>query len=360
MRRGTIFIGLFILIAGGIFGAATFLRSQPPYEIMLAVDPLAQTWVDPLVRDFNATNQTLANSRRIRIVTQEIGDLEIWTAQFPWSASNHPDAWLPSASFAVAYANNAALEIIQPSTARTLLLLAGRAERVNTLSTAFPGDPLDWGVLTESAGQRWTALGGTGNFVSLAFPLADSTTTGFGVLLSGAAAFEESPDLSGLRMSAALQDYLRPVIESVPNFNTIGADAAAFMARGAANGDLGFAAESQWLSTLAGRSGDWRVAYPQYALVFDFPLVAWNDADTPAERREAVALFGSWLMQTEQQVRLPQFGVRPAQQPPAQPGDLFEQSSAAGIQRNPTLIPIVPPPVNEARALVRWFTGVRP
>lgn len=359
MRRGTLFIGLFVILAAAILGAATFLRSQPAVAITLAVSPTARQWIEAAVREFNAADLTLSSARRVQITVSEVDDLDLWREQFPWSASDHPDAWLPSASFSVGYAGSASLEIVQPTTARTVLLWAGRTPRVAALGAAFPGDPFGWGTAQQAAGQRWSSLGSDGGFVSFAFPLADHTITGFAVLLSGAAAFAETPDLSSFRLAAPVQDWLRPIIEGVPNFNSIGADAAAFMVRSAANGDLGLAMENQWLNVLAGRS-DITVAYPEFAAVFDFPLVQWTDDTTPAETREAVALFGDWLMLPEQQSRLPEFGLRPAASPPTQPGDLFEQGSAAGIQRNPLLVPIVPPSINEARALLRWFGSVLP
>ena len=45
MRRGTIFLILFIVIVAGIIGLSTFLQNQPPVEITVAVNPLAEEWV---------------------------------------------------------------------------------------------------------------------------------------------------------------------------------------------------------------------------------------------------------------------------------------------------------------------------
>ncbi|MDX1994580.1 MAG: substrate-binding domain-containing protein [bacterium] len=364
MRRGTLVIVVFVLLAAVIVGVSLFFRNQPPVQITIAVDPLAESWLRIMQREFNASDTRLANSRRVQVNLTVVNDLDVWRSP-SWNTQNHPDGWLPSSTAAVTYANaelNNVLQTIQPSTGRTLLIWGGYASRVNAL-TEDGTMALDWERVITAAGVRqWTSLGGESRWgnLKLAFPLADRTAAGLAVLFSGAAAVADNPALTGGNTrSTEFQQDMQTVIDSVPNFNTIGADVAAFTARGLASVDIAIGPESQWLQNLSAITRNEAVmfSYPEYTFVFDFPLAAWQDANTPAETREAVEAFGAWLMQPEQQRAASRFGLRPAEGTPMEADDLFVGADQYGIQRNPALLNIVQPPDRSAaQSLIQWFS----
>jgi len=363
MRRGTIVIALFILIVAGVIGAVFFLRNQPPLEITLAVDPLAADWMEEAVQNFNASDITINNTQRIHLTYTVIPDFDVWQ-DTPWTAQNHPDGWLASSSTATTYANMP-LQIIAPSTARTLLVWGAYTSRANVL-TDDGTIPLDWAqVINAAETENWGLLGGEENwrFVKLAFSLPDSTTIGLAALFSGAAAVAENVNISGATRGADFEDQIGAVVNRVPNFNTIGADAAAFMARGISQAEIALAPESQWLNNLQGivRNEPIMFSYPEYAFVFDFPLAAYEDTTDPqnADAIAAVQAFGAWLLRPEQQATLGNYGLRPVNNAPSEPNDLFAAGEQYGIQRNPIISAIIQPPnVNEARALIQWFGTV--
>lgn len=366
-RRGTIVLALFLVIAGGIIGASVFLRSQPPIEITFAVDPLAEAWLRQAAQDFNASSTLVNNTRRARINLVIVSDVDVWRSgrDALWTAQNHPAAWIPASTMSVTYARGAGLPltVLTSSTARTPLVWGGYASRVDLL-TDNGAVTLDWEQVASAARtESWAALGGQASwqFVNLAFSLPDRTTSGLAVLLSGAAAFNQTSNLTG--GTARDQDFyawMEPVIRSVPNFNSIGGDTAAFMARGASAADIGIGPESQWLTSLSGllRREEIRFSYPARSFTFDFPVALWDDSTTTSDQRAAARAFADWLLQSGQQASAGQFGLRPVNGAPAAP--LFDAALPYGIQLDPVLSEIIQPPsFTDAQSLIQWFTTIQ-
>ncbi len=94
MRRGTIFVIIFILLAAGIVGASLFLRSQPPLEITVAVNPLAESWVRAAVDAYNASEPVVNATRRVIYRVTAVDDLTVWSDEVSrqWTETDHPAA----------------------------------------------------------------------------------------------------------------------------------------------------------------------------------------------------------------------------------------------------------------------------
>lgn len=363
MRRGTIFIILLIILGVAAFGALQVIRSQPPLEIAVAVHPLAEDWVRSAADAFNATNPSV-NARRVQITVTTVEDLAVWgTTARPWSAQNHPVMWIPASSTSVTYAGETGLpfQIVEPSVARTVLVWGAFASRHSAL-TGGGASSLDWTQIAEGAAQiRWRDIapdsGLSGN-ITLAFNNPERTITGLAAVFSAAADFGSEPALTASHVS--LNDFRRwfqPVIESVPNFNTLGASPAETLAaRGASVGEVALLPESEWLTNLRGMlvgNDAVQLSYPAFNFVFDFPVASWIDATTPPEANGAVTQFAAWLTSPAQQTAAQTFGLRPAAGTPT--GERFISAERFGVLLDPDLTNAVTPPQRTAtQSLLAW------
>ncbi len=367
MKRGTIFPILFIIIAAGVIGASLFLQNQPPLEVTIAVDPLAESWLRNAVVSFNQSETTLSNQRKIKVNLTVVSDLSVWrnSRDNLWTAGNHPHGWIPASSASLGYATaaNIPMQENQPSLARTPLVWGGYASRVAVVTNEGTL-PFDWErVLFAAETESWSALGGdtSWRFVKIAFSLPDSTIQGLGALYSATAAFSQNAAPMGddVRNSYSA---LETLVNSVPNFNNIGSDIGQFLARGPSTVDLGIGPESQWLNNLSGIVSRESVqfSYPEYNFVLDFPLAIWNGAEITSDERAAVEAFGNWLMQPAQQSRIPAYGLRPANTNPQPTDSLFVNAQQYGIQLDWFSANIVQaPPQNDTQSLLSQFARFR-
>lgn len=368
MRRGTIIVLLFIIVAAAIVGASQFLRSQPPLEITIAVSPLAEDWVRSAVESLNATEPVVGATRRVRFRVEPIDDMTVWMDdRRVWTADSHPAGWIPAASISVDYAVQARLplERVASSLARTPLVWGGFASRVNALTNDTGA--LDWDQVANAARLgRWSQIpggqAGWGN-LTLAFNHPARSIAGLGVLFSGAADFAAAAEVTGVVTGASdFRDWIRPVMESVPNFITLGDSPAQAMAsRGPSIGEIALLPEQEWLSHVRGQlqaSDPLRLAYPEYPFVFDFPLVRWADVETPSEERAAIDVLSGWLLGEARQAALAGFGLRPAQGDVAETADLFVRAGAYGALLAPDLTGAVQaPPRTDTQRLLTWLTS---
>ncbi len=363
MRRGTIVLIVFILVVVGVIGFSQFLRNQPPLKVKIMVDALAADWVSEAAARLNATKPLANNTRPVEFEVSVISEMDVWRGNVDWTSEDHPDGWIPSSALSIDYAQNAnvPVETVTPSVARTVLVWGGYASRVAVMTE---GDtlPLDWGtVSTIAEAEAWENLGGetSWRFFKLGFSLPDRTMSGLGVLFTGAAHFNESPDLTGgATRGTALYQWLQPIIDSVPNFQTLGGDAAQAMTRGPSTVEIALLPESQWLDNLSAMTANEAIElqYPAYQFVLDFPLARWNGPQTTDEQRAAVTLFGNWLISEAEQSQAIAKGLRPAHGEPPATAALFKNAAVYGIQLAPNYGQIVEPPErNEAQGLVQWF-----
>lgn len=368
MKRGTIFLVVFVVIVAALIAASQFIGSQPPVEVTIAVSPLAEDWVRSAADAFNEADRRIDNTRRVRVNIAIVEEMDVWVrgGDIEWTAADHPDGWIPALPASIDYATGSGLPftIAHDSVALTLLVWGGYADRVETLTGS---DPLTWSAVQNAAStESWSALGGPDawGFVNLAFALPDSTVGGFSVLLSGMAAFNETPTLNAATNSAAFRDWMEPIVESVPNYNTIGTNVARFVARGPSSADMGIAPESQWVTNLnALTNGDnFSFSYPTFPLLFTFPLAAWNGPETADDARAAVTAFGDWLLEAEQQTSVTAFGLRPVGGSVGADADLFAAAEPFGIALTPVMPDesgIAAPSSNDANSLIQWFGTAR-
>ncbi|MEZ4672353.1 MAG: substrate-binding domain-containing protein [Anaerolineae bacterium] len=370
-RRGTIFIVLFILIAAAIVGASRFLSSQPPLEFTVAVDPLAQNWLQEAVNSFN-NSQPVVNTRRIIFNVTPIDDPVVWQGQHRWTPASHPDAWLAASSLSLRYALSSGLSVsnVTDSLARTPLVWGGYVSRVDVLTTNG-ARKLDWDLLapTLANNDNWELLGGQKDwqFVKLGFGQPGNKIGGLAALLSGAASYLKNADLSSAVLSQkAFRDWLLPVVKAKPSFSNSGitGDPALAMASGGPSRiEIALFPEAQWLLNLQGMNNqeEVRLSYPAYQFVLDFPLAIWSDTTPQAsDRQTAVGLLNDWLNAEAQQATLPNYGLRPASSEPTADNPLFKFGIPSGIELNPTLgQSITPPSANELSGLIQWVDANR-
>ena len=360
MRRGTVILIVFILIAAAIVGLSRFLQNQPPTEYTVVINPLAESWLRDAITRFNATQPVVNTTQRIQFNISVMDDLSIWQNTSGFTLDDHPAAWIPASSVSVSYSDR--YTTVTDSLARTPLVWGGYTSRVDV---ATAGDAFDWTTVQHAAAtESWADLGGAASwrYVNLAFTKPDTTMSGLGTLLTAAASYHEGPDLSGdVIRDPAFRDWLTPVIASVPNFQTLGADPAASVARGPATA-MALLPENLWLLNLNGlmdEAGDSFIFnYPTYQFMLDFPLAAWSETNAAdPNERQAVEALGAWLMDDAQQARLTANALRPAASEPTQSDSLFAAALPYGIQLTPDYgTEIQPPSRSEASGLIQWFS----
>ncbi|NWG16467.1 MAG: substrate-binding domain-containing protein [Chloroflexi bacterium] len=365
MRRGTIFILLFVVVAAAIIGASQFIGAQPPLEITIAVNAIARPWVENVVYAFNETTPIVNGTRRVRIKVTEIDDLDVWLQGREWTPANHPAAWIPASSLSVNYAVEAGLPLqtVAESVMRTPLVWGGFSSRVDVLTGGAA--PLDWPqVAAAAAAESWSAIGGQANwqFVKLAFAQPTARMSGLAAMLSGAAAFNESAALTADSLRAqAFRNWMQPVISAVPNFNNLGANPAAVLARqGPSSGEIGLLPESEWLINLSRLVNYERVvfSYPAYQVMLDFPLARWDDSQTTGDERAAVDALRDWLLNPDWQIIVPQYGLRSAVGDPTEDDTLFAEAVPYGIQLSPDFGQMVQPPARaDVQGFVSWIAS---
>lgn len=364
MRAGTVIVILFVLVAAIVVGVSQLMRNQPPAEFTVVINPLAEDWLREAVARFNDSQPVVNATQRIHFNVTVMEDLAIWQGTAGFTAENHPAAWIPSSSTAVDYSDR--FDMVVPSLARTPLVWGGYTSRVN-VATDEGSQPLDWDAVQRVAeAEAWASVGGPRNwqFLKLAFPSADMTMSGLGVLFTAAADYADSPALSGdATRSTGFRNWMEPVIESVPNFQTLGADPAATMARGPSNAEMALLPENLWLKNLRGltdEAGDSFVfSYPAYQFMLDFPFAAWNTPNSQIEQM-AVRALADWLAQPAQQSGAIANGLRPVEGEPDETATLFAAAVPFGILLEPDYgTPVQPPSRTEASALVQWFRTTR-
>jgi hypothetical protein len=365
MRRSTMTLLVFLVVVAGIIGANQFLRNQPPFEVVIAVDPLAFAWASDAATRFNAS-EPLIGTQRVTVRIQSISDVTVWRGQTDWTTANHPHGWLPALSASLRYTTSAQpFTQVQASTARTVLVWGGYQSRLAILAQ---DTPLDWeqvSVASAQNGGSWAALGGNSQwrFVKFAILPPDRNSGGAAALLSAAATHASNPALTNSDVGNTLfRTWLGDILDLVPNPQTLGADPAATMAtRGASTIEIALLPESLWLtniSRLGNASDPVMLNYPAQNVVFDFPLARWNDASMTADQIAAVERFGAFLLADAQQTSALAFGLRPAAANPTDSAALFQAGQPRGIQYDIDLsTPVILPGRTDVLGLIQWYSS---
>ncbi len=312
--RGTIILILFVVVVVVVVGVSQFLRSQPPLEVTIAVNPIALDWAQSVATAFNASEPVVNGSRRVQVRVTPVDDLQAWGADGgSWNLTDHPDGWIPGTSASLEYANGVRLPFteIQPSLAHTLLAWGGFTDAVEDITAN--GAPLDWTAIQEyTENER----------LSLALPHPGRSLAGLAVALSGAGDYHGSTNLAGQQVTdTGFRAWLVEMLGHVPNFNTLGAlPAETLAARGQSAGAVALLPESQWLTNLRGQlvnpSNPVILGYPEYNVDFDFPLAVWDDITADGDpdagsKRAAIEAFGTFASGAAQQLTAANYGLRP-------------------------------------------------
>lgn len=363
MRRGTIIVFVFVILAAVVVGLSQFFQRQPPTEFTLVVSPLAADWAREAVARFNDTAPLVNATQRVQFNVSTLDDLAVWQDTIGWTPENRPAAWLPASSLSVEYSPR--FTVLVPSLARTPLVWGAYESRAAVV-TGADARPLDWdAVQAAAAAESWAALAGgraDWRFVKLAFPRPDQTMSGLAALFTAAADYANAASVTGSAVrDSAFRAWLEPVIASVPNFQTLGADPAAAMARGPSTVEIALLPENLWLKNLNGLVGNETVVftYPQFQLVLDFPLAGWaNAAEVTDTEQAAVQALAAWLAAPAQQAALLSHGLRPAQAEPDASAALFAAAAPYGILYEPDYgQAVLPPARTDAQSLIQWFTN---
>lgn len=360
--RGTIVLILFVAIVAAIIGLSQFLQTQPPLEVTLTVNPIAEDWMRKVASDFNETDTLVNGTIRVQVNVTTVSDLDVWQDKARWSTNNHPDMWLPASSASISYLNsNMPFTTLADSTARSPLLWGGFGSRVTVLTE---GGALDWDVVAEAvqtSDGNWSALGGESSwgFLKLAYARPANDIAGLAVLFSGAGDLTDASSLD--RQQLVTDDFntiMGAIVGSVPNFQTLGKNPAAVMAsRGTSVAEIALLPEVLWLNSLDGLQGDDAIvfSYPTTQFILDFPLAMWDDNNTSDDTKAAVRAFADFVEGTGQS-SVVNFGLRPTEGEPTASDSVFGDGVPFGILLEPDYGTIVDTPdKNTTETLLERF-----
>jgi hypothetical protein len=371
---GTGIVILFVLVSLGIAGLSYLRQNQPqpqatPLELTLTVNPMAHDWMTDAVTAFNQSDARLLDDVSITIIlnTTPIEDITVWRGG-TWNDNNRPDMWLPSSSLSVNYAGYPFVDANSTALAKTPMIFIASTLAHNAI-TENGARPMDWDVVqSASLAGTWANFGANslqGN-VNIAFSPPDSTMNGLMVLYGGQAYYNRALTFASATPNPEFLTWFAPIVDSVPNFNTIGDDVATFMLTRGSSVNIGIMPEAQFLNQVDTfiRNRAIVVSYPEYPVVFDFPLVWWDkvnlEANDQATRAQAIQAFVNWLLEPAQQAQLSQYGLRPLTLNITENDELFRKGVDVGIQYTPLIEPSLSE-VNksQASALFSWFAQER-
>lgn len=343
LDRTTLVFVLFIIILAVIFGANQFIQSQPPFEITIAVDPLAADWVEAAAQDYNDSRQLIANGTvRVQVNLIVTDDLDVWRNNPNWDGNNHPHGWIASSSASLDYVPpTLPFRPLNGSLARTPLVWGSFDSRLPYI-TDNDARPFDWAAVQDIAvAQRWSNVGvsNDSSFINMAIIWPTSSMAGLGAVMTSAADYGQTTTLDNtLLNSAGFSDWFTPLKDAMANSQRIGGNPAETMAlRGTSTADFALLPESQWLLAYddLAENGGVTFAYPAYQFILDFPVARWENPQSTDNELAAVASFADFLASEAGQALTVQHGLRPANSEPSENATLFTKALAKGIQLEP-------------------------
>jgi len=338
--------------------------NKDPLPISVAVSTIGEPWISAAVAAYNQNNPQI-NGRAVTVNLVRQDSLGVWaSSNTPWSAADHPTVWIPDASYEVAFANeiNLRYAVYKPSLAQTPLVWGGFSSRTDVIQTAY--NSVDSRSIQQAASaERWETLGGNSRwqFVKIAFARPNRTSSGLAALLTLVGGYADTPSLSNTLMNdSALQTWLQPLINAVPNFSTLGTDPALAMAtRGTSTIELALLPENQWLIHYAEISRVEPVAlfYPNSTIILDLPYAIWDEGLGEDERRAARA-FGDFLLEADQQRAAGEHGLRPTAHSNLQQFQVFSQAADV-VDFDFAGSAITPADRPATLSFLRWFENYR-
>lgn len=373
---GGIAIALLFWLAQNVLGVALPGTDTSPIEVRLIVAPTIANWVSPAADRFNAEGRRV-NRRPITIRVTVQDGVGVYSALNAASLHPAPTAWIAEGTFTLDLANWAARQAggkdafaAEGTLAQSLLMWGGFADRIRALD-ARSGE-LSWNAVHEAAvaAAGWSSLGGRPEwgFFKLVIPDPRKSSEGLAALLSAAAEFHGTTDLSVADINdVRFQQWAQSLVSAVPNFANLGLEPGKALAlRGPSAGDAGLLLESDWLSAAEGLS-KWQppvLRYAPSAVKFDYLFAVWvgdaggaagADPSRQEVEQQAARSFRDYLLDEAQQRKAEEFGLRPASGGAAS-GDrsLFARWSSLDIQAAPPSTQSVRASADAIAAALRW------
>lgn len=327
--RATIVLVIFVILIVAIFGINQFVQSQPPFEISVVVDPLAEDWIMDAAQQYNNSNAIINNTVRVQVTIQVSDDLDVWRGNPGWNSQNHPIGWIPSSSISLDFApSGLPFEVLDASLAYTPLVWGGFQNRVAVI-TEDSTQAFDWASAQAVAdNSSWS----DGGFVNMAINWPSSSMAGLGAISSAVATYQNSAEITRSTLTdSSFSTWFQAIEDSVLNSERLGGNPAQAMAsRGSSAADFALLTESQWLTQVNSLSSSGFVfAYADYQFPLDFPIALWSDTQTTANERAALQSFANYLSANEQ-IALAH-GLRPTGTVLDSNATLFTQAAPYGI-----------------------------
>jgi hypothetical protein len=323
---------------------------------------------------FNTRQLVVNANRRVAVNVISVEDIDVWNNKTNWSdgalgTTTRPTLYIPAYSGTSKYIREDGrlpMEELRSSAAVTVMVWGGYRDRVEALidysQFGFDFQP----IARSAARESWGAIGGDASwgFMDLAFSPPDQTVPGVAVMLIGAATYQQNPVLFGEHLrDPGFREWMAPVLLSVPNFNTLGANPAEAIAqRGDSVADIALLPESQWLLNLRGEitADRFMFAYPEYQVPLDFPIMIWSSTSVNPDERAAAEAFDNWLLDETRQRRAFDFGLRAVHFEVDDSARLFVTGESFGIQRRPDFgTTIVNPAKSDVQSMLTWYNQVQ-
>ncbi|MEZ4663062.1 MAG: hypothetical protein R2911_36400 [Caldilineaceae bacterium] len=262
--------------------------------------PLAQ-WARAAADDFNRRNADAA------VTIIEISGMSAAQSYGQQSAAQLPEVWTPDAAFVLAIGRDEGAPFaLQPDFAQEGSLVHTDLAWGAFDSRAHSLGSVDWSTVGRAAAaENWSQLGGQQNWGFFKLTIASPTHSaeGLAALLSAAASYHQHAAVTRADVvDGAFVQWLTPVVDSVPNFATLGADPAKALAtRGPSVGDVGLLSGASWQRSLAGLQ-KWEafdISAPAYTVRLDYPYALRTNL-TDAERDMAARFYNYLLDRTDE------------------------------------------------------------
>ncbi|MEZ4705804.1 MAG: hypothetical protein R3A44_01280 [Caldilineaceae bacterium] len=276
-------------------------RAVVQTPIRVAMSPQLVPWARQAATDFGQRNADAV----VSIV--EISGMSAAQSYGQQSAAQLPEVWAPEAAFVLAIGRDEGAPFQVPSD----LAQSGSLIQTDLTWGAFGSraqslGAVDWqNVGRAAATESWSQLGGQQSWGFFKLTIASPTRSaeGLAALLSAAAAYHGRAEVTRADVvDGPFVQWLTPIVESVPNFATLGADPAKALAtRGPSVGDVGLLSGASWQRSLASlqKWEDFVISAPTYTVRLDYPYALRTDLSS-AEQEMAARFFDFLLERTDQ------------------------------------------------------------
>lgn len=288
-----------VLVAEKVGGYTLPTRGGVRVDIEVAAPPSLERWMREAAGEFNSRNP------QIMVQVVSLKGLEADQRLSPTGGEALPDAWIAEADFVREMARGVPYDEQGTSVAQTRLIWLAMKERGNLEGR------LDWGTVYEAAvdGNRWQDLSGGDFQFAAAIPSPSNSVEGLAAYISAWADFRDQIELGNSTIpDESFLKWMAEILEAVPERTRSPVDQ---LARPPVSVDVGLVLESD-LGQLDMNKFIRQV--PRYNVIFNYPYVIRREAflEDAAAREKAAETFRDFLLSAEQQQKLAQFGLAPA------------------------------------------------